>query len=224
MRGEDPLIASVKFLEKTMKYHADGVKAVREMEGRGQYLTDFAKKEWDDKKDLGRHCQVLHAGGDSVYVRCLNTQGSNRRLVNFATKTCECGFWQQNGRPCHHVAGAHGNKGIMRLVAPQLLEARAFYEHAWDPIFTVRRFKESLGYTDIIIPAIAYLTPDGITKPPPTKPVRGRPKKMRYRRVGEPGHGARKRKVYKCTWCGSDTHTAPRCNKVAGMFGAPTRN
>jgi hypothetical protein len=67
VRGEDPLIASVKFLEKTMKYHADGVKAVRAIEARGQYLTlTLRRRSGTTRKSWAGIAKYCTRGG----IRC----------------------------------------------------------------------------------------------------------------------------------------------------------
>ena len=72
----------------------------------------------------------------------------------------------------------------MRRMKPELLDSTTWFDCAWDPIYTLKVYKESIGDDEVLLPQRDNLINDGTTLPPKVVAQSGRPKKIRYKRLG----------------------------------------
>jgi hypothetical protein len=219
VRCEGPLKAAEKFLEMIMTDYCQAQVELSKMVAAGNILTNFALKELDVAKVSARACLVQQAGPHKVYVTLTNTLHSPRRLVDLQRKTCECLHWQQDGRPCYHAVGAFGKTDLMQRMMPELLVGHAWFKYAWDDIYTVKGFKLGLGTADVLLPQrhLLKIDPNVLVQLDTKTP--GRPRRTRMRNIGEGGsRNSRKKPKYKCSRCGANDHTLPRCNNGAAAF------
>ncbi|XP_056685524.1 uncharacterized protein [Spinacia oleracea] len=169
-------------------------------------LTEYAKKEVDERTGESRFCYATACGGGEFEVRDAHVNFP----IRLSTRSCGCGKWQISGIPCKHA---------LRVIYDQRLNPIDFVS----PFFKSAAYK--LTYADHIHPMSDPTQWPNFSlptiQPPVIKRQAGRPAKKRKRGPNEPRKGKRNSNV-KCGKCREFGHNSRTCKNGGPSTGPST--
>ena len=175
-------------------------------------LTPFAEQELEVQRLLARSCSVQRVSDSIGLVKQSFETQSVEHTVNFSSKECSCGEWQQTGRPCRHAI-AFAPKYFGRSFTT---EPEQWIEFGWEPCYLAEQYIKATGEAIVLPPNKAVLMPDRETKPPLATSTGGRPRKRRIRSAAGQNGNNRAGKPYrphKCRRCGRAGHHVTTCTE-----------